>query len=45
VCLLGGELGGVLEGAGREVEGSDGVGDDFGAETLGLGSHVVLGSC
>lgn len=41
VCLLGGELGAVLEGAGGEIEGGDGVGDNFCAEALGLGSHVV----
>lgn len=43
MCLLGRELGGVLEWAGRDVEGSDGIGDNFGAESLRLGSHVVLG--
>lgn len=41
VCLLGGELGAVLEGSRGEIEGGDGVGDNFCAEALGLGSHVV----
>lgn len=30
-----------LEGAGREVQLGDGLGDDFGTETLGLRAHVV----
>lgn len=42
VRLVGVELGRELEGAGGEVELGDGVGDDFGAEALGLGAHVVL---
>ena len=41
VCLVRGELGGVLEGAGGEVQRVDGVGDDGGAAALGLLAQVV----
>lgn len=42
MSLVGGEFGGVLEGAGGKVKGGDGVGDDFGAESFGLLLHVFL---
>lgn len=42
MSLVGGPLGGELEGSGGKVEGSDGFGNDLGAKALGLSSHVVL---
>lgn len=41
VVLLGGPLGSVLEGAGREVDLGNGLADNLGAETLRLSLHLV----